>query len=142
MNLYRNESSTPKYNAQRNLMGRTHYVDDDTLRFHKSKVISTYITDGGLLFALVESASKNWENMQRGFRYVIFDIFGNVVGTRAKLETMWSTSKSATKAMWAELNTLDAIAITKEAINRHEKQFAREIELTRAELAKLATKAA
>ena len=142
MKLYSHESSTPKWNAQRNLQGLTHYVDDDTLRFHKSKVISTYITDNGLLFVLIESASKDWENRSRGFRYVIFDVFGNVVGNRVKLDDMWSTSKAATKAMLAELNTLDAIAITKEAIDRQEKQFAREIEYARAELAKLQVKAA
>lgn len=32
-NLYRNEASDPRDNAQRNLSGRTHYVDDDTLRW-------------------------------------------------------------------------------------------------------------
>ncbi len=37
MNLYRSESNNPKWNAQSNLSGRTHYVDEDTLRWHKSR---------------------------------------------------------------------------------------------------------
>lgn len=35
--LYREQGNNPKYHAQRNLQGRTHYVDDDTLRFHKAE---------------------------------------------------------------------------------------------------------
>jgi len=38
MKLFTRESGDPKTNAQRNLMGRTHYVDDATLRFHASRV--------------------------------------------------------------------------------------------------------
>lgn len=43
MNLYRNESSDAKTNAQRNLCGRTHYVDEDTLRWHKSRVLDAVL---------------------------------------------------------------------------------------------------
>ena len=79
MNLYRDESSYPKANAQLNLCGRTHYVDDDTLRWHKSRVISTHVTDGGLLFAIVTSDALDMDNKRRGFRYVVFGLFGNVL---------------------------------------------------------------
>ena len=50
MRLYQSESSTPKYNAQRNLQGRTHYVDEDTLKFHKSRIISEHDSCNGLIF--------------------------------------------------------------------------------------------
>lgn len=128
-NLYRNESSYPKVNAQRNLCGRTHYVDDDTLRFHKSRILSTHITDNGLLFALVESMSLDMNHTKRGYRYVIFDVFGTVVdGTRVELKDAFKSSKAATKAMWAALNGLDARKITTDAIASADRHHAMEMQ--------------
>jgi hypothetical protein len=133
---YREQSSNPLWNAQRNLCGRTHYVDDDTLRFHKSRVISARHTDNGLLFAIVTSDAKDYENKTRGFRYVIFDIFGFVVERNpAKVELEWfKSSQKATKAMWEALNRLDAYAITRDAIDRTERHQAQEIARLRGEL--------
>lgn len=141
MKLFRNESNNAKWNAQRNLQGLTHYVDDDTLRFHRSRIVSTHITDNGLLFALVESCAKDMNNTSRGFRFVIFDTFGNVI-ERNKLEEMWSTSRAATKAMWAALNSIDALKVTSEAIDRAETHYAMDIATARRELANLASKSA
>lgn len=135
---YRNESSDPKRNAQRNLIGRTHYVDDDTLRFHKARILSSRHVDSGLLFAIVESVALDFQNTKRGVRYVIFDMFGNVVGTRRDLEHCYRNSEQATKAMWAELNTLDAVAINREGLAQRAAQQARD----NAELAALIDKAA
>lgn len=126
-NLYRNESSDPRTNAQRNLCGRTHYVDDDTLRFHKSRIMSARHIDGGLLFAIVTSDALDYQNRKRGFRYVIFDLFGTVL-ERTKLEESFRTSEKATKAMWAALNALDAVAITRAAIDRETRSHAEEME--------------
>ena len=125
-NLYRNESSDPKRNAQRNLMGRTHYVDDDTLRFHKSRVISARHTDNGLLFAIVTSDALDMNGSKRGFRFAIFDVFGTMV-QRPDLEHAARTSEQATKWMWAALNNLDAIKITREAIVRQRAEFETEL---------------
>lgn len=136
MNLYRDESSRPKWNAQRNLSGRTHYVDDDTLRFHKSRILSTHITDSGLLFALVESVALTMDGSKRGYRPVIFDVFGNTV-ERPKLEDSFKSRKAATSAMWDALNKLDAKQITREALDRQEQSNAREIKEMRETLAKI-----
>jgi hypothetical protein len=141
MNFYRNESSNPKHNAQRNLCGRTHYVDDDTLRFHKSRVISARHVGEGLLFAIVTSDSLNYEGTKRGFRYVIFDIFGNVLG-RTAIEDAFRKSDQATKAMWAALNAIDAKAVTLAAIKVAEKNHADEMYRLRLEVNKLGEKAA
>lgn len=135
-NLYRNESSDPKSNAQRNLVGRTHYVDDDTLRWHKSRVISARHTDGGLLFAIVTSDALDMNNSRRAFRYVIFDLFGTVL-SRCDLEHATRTGEQATKAMWAELNAMDAAAITREAIKREIKNHADEMYRVAADIARL-----
>jgi hypothetical protein len=138
MNLYKNESSNPKWNAQRNLTGRTHYVDDDTLRWHKARVLSARATANGLLFAIVESVALDMNNTKRGVRYAIFDIFGDCVGTRVDLEHCWKRSEQAEKAMWVELNAIDAVGITLSAIARTEHHHAQEMERMRAELLKVA----
>jgi hypothetical protein len=138
-NLYRNESGYPKINAQRNLQGRTHYVDDDTLRGFHSRVISARHTDGGLLFAIVTSDAKDYQNKSRGFRYVIFDLFGTVVERNPSSvdREYFRTSAKAEEAMWAALNSLDVVKLTCEAIARAEKQHASEMERTKQELYKL-----
>lgn len=122
MQLYKNESSNPKTNAQRNLCGRTYYVDDDTLRFHKSRIISARPTDSGLLFAIVTSDALDYENRRRGFRYVIFDVFGTVV-SRCRLEDARRTSEQATKDMWREIDKINADAVTRTGIDNARKHF-------------------
>lgn len=130
MNLYRNESSNAKTNAQRNLCGRTHYVDDDTLRWHKSRVLSTRCADGGLLFAIITSDALDMNNTRRGFRYVIFDVFGDTIA-RPELDQAFSTSAKAEKAMWVELNKIDAPAVTLAAIERAADCCAKEMQRMR-----------
>ena len=126
-NLFRNEASDPLMNAQRNLSGRTHYVDDDTLRFHKSRVISTRHTDGGLLFAIVTSDALNYENTKRGYRYVIFDVFGTVI-SRCTLEDAWSKRDKCERAMWAALEAIDAKAHTIDAVSKARTSYAAEMD--------------
>ena len=130
MNLYTTHSSNYKWNAQYNLEGRTHYVDDSTLKFHKSRILYSVATDGGLLFGLVESYSVDMNNTQRAFRPVIFDIDGNVL-ERPKLEAGFKTSKQARDAMWNAINSMDAVTITNEAIDRFEKNAKREADYMR-----------
>lgn len=95
--LFRSESGDPKYNAQRNLIGRTHYVDTDTLRWHKSRVLSTAILADGLLFRITESCALDMHNTRRGKRCVVFDVFGTIV-SRPDLENTFSTSDAARNA--------------------------------------------
>lgn len=141
MNLYRDESSNPKWNAQRNLIGRTHYVDDETLRFHKSRVLSAHVVDNGLLFAIVTSDAMDMHNTKRGFRYVVFDLFGMVI-SRNKIEDAYKSREAATKAMWAWLNKANASEITLTAIDRAERQHATEMAELRKVLVEMALKAA
>lgn len=138
MQFYRNESSNPKWNAQRNLSGRTHYVDDDTLRFHKSRVLSARHTDGGLLFAIVTSDAKDYQGRTRGFRYVIFDLFGTILD-RPELDDAFKTSERATKAMWAALDRIDAKTHTLAAIEKQRAAQARELDELAVQVAKVET---
>lgn len=77
--LYECKSGDPKHNAQRNLEGRTHFVCDENLRFHKSKVLSSRAFADGLLFKVTESCSLDWNNTKRGVRVHVFDVFGTQV---------------------------------------------------------------
>jgi len=130
MQKYQNHSSNPKWDAQRNLEGRTHYVDDDTLKYHKSRILNTRVTDNGLLFAIIESYAVDHNNSTRAFRPVIFDIFGNVID-RPKLEDGYKTSNKAISAMWDTLNDIDAIEVTRKGIEQAEKCHAREMDYIR-----------
>lgn len=127
MNLYRTESSDEKTNAQRNLQGRTHYVDDDTLRYHKARVLVTKVTDNGLLFGLVESVAMDPDNRSRGYRAVVFDLFGTVL-TRANLADARKSKPAAIKDLWNALNAIDAKAHTFEAIANQRKRQNRELD--------------
>ena len=129
VNLYRNESSYPKINAQRNLQGRTHYVDDSSLRWHKSRVLSARIVNNGLFFAITTSDALDPNNTKRGFRYVIFDIFGNIL-ERPKLEDAFKSHEKCLREMWKILNGIsnaDAKQITREALQRHQASLLREM---------------
>ena len=117
MRLYTEYSSNPKYNAQHNLGHITHYVDDQNLRFHKSRILSTHIIDKGMLFALVESVATDPNNRRRGFRPVVFNVFGSIV-SRVSLEDCYSSRKAAEKALWEIVNNMDAKAETLAAIQR------------------------
>lgn len=128
---YENRGGSPTFAAQRNLAGRTHYVDSDSLRFHKSKIRATYVVDDGWL--LVESVGLDMDNTRRGFRYVVFDIVGNVI-SRVALGDCFKTRDKAVKAMWAWLDTADAKAITSEALDRAERNTLVEISRVRAQL--------
>ncbi len=116
MKLFRTESNNHKCNAQLNLESLTHYVDDDTLRFHKSRVISSHVVGKGLLFAIVESYATFESN--RLFRPVIFDINGNTI-SRSSLEDGFKTSKQATDSMWEKLNKINAIESAHAAVKNH-----------------------
>ena len=97
-----------KFLAQKNLMGKTHYVDDETLRYHKSRVLACYATHHDTICTIVESCALDMHNTKRGFRFVAFDLGGEVL-TRASLEESYKTSKQATAAMWAWLDDFDVV---------------------------------
>lgn len=130
---YRHESYDAKYNAQRNLQGRTHYADSDTLKYFHARITQSGCTDSGLIFWLIESVALDPRNSKRGFRYVLFDVAGNVI-SRVDLENAFRSSEAARKAMYAELNKLDAFKVTAEAIDNKERQYKRDIAAMREKL--------
>lgn len=139
MKLYSDCLSHPKYNAQRNLDGRTHYVDDDTLRFHKSRILKAKASYNGLYFYLIESCAADSNNTRRVFRGVVFDVFGTVV-SRPRLDEGLKTRKQAETAMWEDINKIDWYKHTNDAIKQQSVRASREYANDRKELQALKKK--
>ena len=128
------ESGDPKCDAQRNLRGKTHYVDDDTLRFHKSRVLSSARLHGGLLLRVTTSDALDPENRSRGYRAVIFDVFGTVI-ERPTLAEAKKTQAAALKD--SQARTIDLAAHYRAAIESQIGWKEREAHDLRAALASL-----
>lgn len=125
--LYRDQFDGAKANAQENLRGRTHFVDDGTLRWHKSRVVYAHSQYGGWLFAVIVTDAMNWENTRRGYRYQVFDVFGTTVA-RVPIEDAFATRKACETAMLTELKAMNPREITSKGIEHANYWHAREIE--------------
>lgn len=115
-----------KYCAQRNLTGKTHYVDEDTLKFFHARIVSTRGMQEGLLFGMVTSVAKDSDNRSRGFRFVVFDLFGTVLNDRDHADSMHNKSDKAAAAMAEWLESFDVLAHYKRAMLERADQLQRE----------------
>lgn len=98
---------TNKAKAQNQLAGRTHYVDDGTLKGFGSRILQAQMSCRGLVFYIMESLPKDNRSGERGFRMVAFDIFGECLLRRLPRAELASTSAQAEKRFWAEFNEFD-----------------------------------
>jgi hypothetical protein len=133
---YTERRNRPTDNAQENLMGRTHYVDPGTLRFHKSRVLSARPAMGGAFFLIVESCALDYNNTQRGFRAVLFDLIGNTM-YHPKLEECRRSRDAAMRDYEKWLATFDPIQHYAAALNDRAAEYARAIEDFRTTAAEL-----
>jgi len=114
--LYRDRYyGNPTAVAQDQLSGRTHYVDPDTLRYFRSRIVSAAPVADGLLFRIIESASIDPDHTRRGFRFVVFDVWGWVV-ERPAMDDMVRTSDKARAAFYDWLGTFDVTAYYSERL--------------------------
>jgi hypothetical protein len=118
--------SQPKHEAQEALQGRTHYADDSTLRYFSARITAARPIMEGLFFEIMESSATNMENTARGFRVVVFDVFGEAV-YRPGLQEMHRTSAQARKAYSASFN-IDPAAHYAEKLQSRARTLAREAE--------------
>jgi hypothetical protein len=102
---YTDKSSDSKRNAQENLQGRTHYAEDSSLKFFKARIVSAHADSNGLFFKLVESVALDYDNTRRGFRVVVFDLFGQVI-YRPDFDNCAST-KAAAVVQWMKADKTD-----------------------------------
>ena len=100
--------SEPVSIAQDQLTGRTHYVDPDSLRFHHARVLRAKPICSGLFFRIVESCAADYENTKRVFRFVVFDVWGNVV-ERQNFDNSFSSTDKALKGFDEWLADFDPI---------------------------------
>ena len=114
--LFENKSYNDKINVQSNLAGRTHYFNEDSMKFHKSKILYSTITDGGLLLGVIESYAVDMYNNTRAFRPVIFDVFGDIVNERLSLEEGLKTKDQAKELMREQLDSINAKKVTMKGI--------------------------
>jgi hypothetical protein len=104
--LYGNKSSYSKVNAQENLEGRSYFATDSALRFFGARINSAHHTASGLLFFIVESSFLDMQKTKRGFRFHLFDIFGQEIG-KQELDQAVKTSEQARKAGYRFLDNFD-----------------------------------
>ena len=126
----------PKDYAQDQLTGRTHYVDESTLRYFHARVIGAHQDADGLLFWIVESSATDPDNTGRGFRPVVFDIFGEVI-FRPDLSDMVKTSDKA-RALYRDwLESFDITAHYREALESRARRLDKEAQGYRDAIAKM-----
>ena len=105
---FTDRSSDHKRNAQQNLQGRTHYAEDESLRFFHARIVSAHADQNGLFFKMVESIAVDYNNTRRGFRVVVFDLFGQVI-YRPSLDDCASTQAAAV-VLWMKSEKIDPAA--------------------------------
>jgi hypothetical protein len=104
--LFTREPYGAKNCAQANLHGRTHFADDETLRYFHSRIVSARIISDGAAFMLIESSAKDYGNTSREFRFACFDVAGTCL-ERPKCGEGFRTSEQARKAFWSWFNGFD-----------------------------------
>ena len=108
-NLYTDRYySDPTAKAQDQLSGRTHYADPETLRYHYARILRASPVCSGLLFRIVESVAADPDNHRRVFRFVVFDVWGNVI-EKADFDNSFSSTDKALKAFDKWLSGFDLV---------------------------------
>lgn len=108
---------TPKLNAQAALTGLTHYCDDETLRYHHSRIVGACVVAGGAFFKVCETCAQDYENTKRGYRVVLFDLTGEAV-YRPALDDLTRTRVQAERAFFSWFDRFDQLAHYREKLNR------------------------
>jgi len=125
VDAFKERRNHPADNAQENLMGRTHYVDPGSLRFHKSRILSACPIMSGAFFLIIESCALDFDNTQRGVRVVLFDLMGETV-YRPSLEECRRTRDQASRDFDAWLGSFDPIAHYRAAMLEQAERLSRQ----------------
>jgi hypothetical protein len=135
MNLFKthNEYSDYTVRAQNELKGRTHYVDPDTLRYFRSRILYASAFQGGTLFGIVESVSLDPNHTKRGFMHMIFGVDGTT-HTRPGLEECVSSKRKALADLHKAAGQLDGKALARAAATEHVARAKREARYLREQL--------
>lgn len=110
---FRIESCCPAADAERNLSGRTHFADPQTLRYFKSRILHSGMTGDRLVYWLIESNRFEPCEPEKNKRFVAFDVFGKQL---FKQDSWHKTSKAALAEGKQWLVSFDALAHTEAAL--------------------------
>ena len=66
--LFGTQHHDARIDAQRNLAGRSHYCDSDTLRYFHSRILASREIYSGAFFLITESVATDPRNSERGVR--------------------------------------------------------------------------
>ncbi len=123
---FRCESGDPKYDAQRNLQGRTHYADESTLSYFKARILDGGHSKDGLLFWIVESVQSRPDAKGYTRRGVVFDVFGDIVNERPDFQETcgkwFNDSAKAGKAVADFIAGFDAVKHTADKLAANARQ--------------------
>ena len=135
---FRCESCYPENDAPRNLQGRTHYVDADTLKAFGARILNGGHVSDGLLYWLVESVSSRPNNGGYTRRAVVFDVFGTIVNERPDMaETCgewFKDTRKAENAAFDFIKSFDAVKHTADELKRRAERDIAAAKLTLAAL--------
>lgn len=106
--LYQTRYTAPKSAAQDALSGRTYYADESTLRYHHSRILACSAHHAGTFLRIVETTALDYQNTQRGFRVVLFDLTGETV-YHPNLDACHKTKIAAYRAFEAWFATFNPI---------------------------------
>jgi hypothetical protein len=112
--LFRERSGFPLSQAQRNLEGRTTYVDES------ADVKGAYVLDEGLLYGIVVKHEGK-------FLPVFFDLFGNIVATVDEGKEA-DTFRQANTMFWEMSDELDALDLTIKGVKTKQNYLQEEID--------------
>ena len=106
-----NSSYKPKLAAQNALAGKSHYVDDQTLKLFNSKVLDAGPILDGLFYFIRESKSNGFDHVERIHDYKYFDIWGNTVremDKKSERDECYSSAQLAnSEQRWFDVNPLE-----------------------------------
>lgn len=113
----REYSDNPTISAQKNLEGRSFYAEPETLKYHGSRILSALPVSDGVFFKIIETTFIDYHNTKRGYRAVVFDLFGTVI-YHPKLEDTFTNKEKADKAFYAWFDQFDEIGHYQYAISQ------------------------
>lgn len=124
--LFHRAGYDPKACAQRNLSGRTHYCDDDTLRFFHARILNARPEYDGAVLVLVESRAADMRNTRREYDFAVFDMFGEVINDRPGAGNGYKTADKAREAAITWLAAFDPVAYYRSALAERAERAERE----------------
>lgn len=108
LNVYQfqSESMYADYDAQRNLNGRTNYVNAETLKYFKSRILRAKASKNGLYYVIQESLPHPDFEMKRVRRNIVFNVFGTVIGEWR--DACYTSAKRADETFFIALSWCDS----------------------------------